>query len=147
MTDLWISLAVFAVIFGGALVGALVRPLLSKTHLHSDSKDLVKMATGLIGTLAALVLGLLIASAKSSFDQKTTQVRQMTATVILLDDLLAEYGPEAAPVRAEFHAQPGRLAPRDREAALWLAERLDRALAAFVDLSIRPAKDLTFTRL
>jgi hypothetical protein len=99
MNDLWISLAVFAVIFGGALVGALVRPLLSEAHLHPDSKDLVKMATGLIGTLAALVLGLLIASAKSSFDQKTTQVRQMTATVILLDDLLAEYGPEAASLR------------------------------------------------
>jgi hypothetical protein len=99
MNDLWISLAVFAVIFGGALVGALVRPLLSESHLHPDSKDLVKMATGLIGTLAALVLGLLIASAKSSFDQKTTQVRQMTATVILLDDLLAEYGPEAASLR------------------------------------------------
>ena len=60
------------------------------------------MATGLIGTLAALVLGLLIASAKSSFDQKTTQVRQMTASVILLDDLLAQYGPDATPVRAHL---------------------------------------------
>jgi hypothetical protein len=99
MNDLWISLVVFAVIFGGALVGVLVRPLLSESHLHADSKDVVKMATGLIGTLAALVLGLLIASAKSSFDQKTNQVRQMTATIILLDDLLAQYGPEAAPVR------------------------------------------------
>jgi hypothetical protein len=49
--------------------------------------------------LAALVLGLLIASAKSSFDQKTSQVRQMTSTVILLDELLAQYGPEAASVR------------------------------------------------
>ncbi len=57
------------------------------------------MATGLIGTLTALVLGLLIASAKSSFDQKTNQVRQMTATIILLDDLLAQYGSDAAPVR------------------------------------------------
>jgi hypothetical protein len=99
MHDLWISLVVFAVIFSGALVGVLVRPLLSETHLHPESKDVVKMATGLIGTLAALVLGLLIASAKSSFDQKTSQVRQMTATVILLDDLLAQYGPEAAPLR------------------------------------------------
>ncbi len=99
MNDLWISLAVFAVIFGGALVGVLVRPLLSEQHLHPESKDVVKMATGLIGTLAALVLGLLIASAKNSFDQKTTYVRQMTATIILLDDLLAQYGPEAAPLR------------------------------------------------
>ena len=55
------------------------------------------MATGLIGTLAALVLGLLIASAKSSFDLKTNQVRQMTATIILVDDLLMQYGPEATP--------------------------------------------------
>ena len=99
MNALLISLLVFALIFGGALVGVVVRPLLSAEHLHPDSKDVVKMATGLIGTLAALVLGLLIASAKSSFDQKTSQVKQMTATIILLDDLLAQYGPEATPAR------------------------------------------------
>src|ERR1700736_3804627 len=94
-----ISLVVFVIIFGGALLGMFLRPLLSDHHLHSDSRDAVKMATGLIGTLTALVLGLLIASAKSSFDLKTNQVRQMTATIILLDDLLAQYGSEAAPVR------------------------------------------------
>jgi hypothetical protein len=100
MRDLSISLLVFALIFGGALVGAAVRPLLSERHLNPDSKDVVKMATGLIGTLTALVLGLLIASAKSSFDQKTSQVRQMTATIILLDDLLAQYGPETVSARS-----------------------------------------------
>jgi Na+/H+ antiporter NhaC len=99
MNDLLISLLVFVLIFGGALVGVAVRPLLSEQHLHPDSKDVVKMTTGLIGTLTALVLGLLIASAKSSFDQKTTQVRQMTATIILLDDLLMQYGPEATHLR------------------------------------------------
>jgi hypothetical protein len=99
MNYLLISLLMFAVIFGGALLGAVVRPLLSEQHLHPDSRDAVKMATGLIGTLAALVLGLLIASAKSSFDQKTGQVRQMTANIIVLDQLLTQYGPEAVPVR------------------------------------------------
>src|ERR1017187_9476741 len=99
MNDLLISLLVFALIFGGALVGMIIRPLLSESHLQPDSRDVVKMATGLIGTLAALVLGLLIASAKSSFDQKTTQVRQMTATIILLDDLLMQYGPEGTHLR------------------------------------------------
>jgi hypothetical protein len=94
-----ISLVVFVIIFGGALLGMFLRPLLSEHHLHPDSRDVVKMATGLIGTLAALVLGLLIASAKTSFDQKTNQVRQMTATIILLDDLLAQYGPEATHLR------------------------------------------------
>src|SRR5258707_9436591 len=99
MMNLLISLLVFALIFGGALAGMAVRPLLSEHHLHSDSKDVVKLTAGLIGTLTALVLGLLIASAKTSFDQKTSQVRQITATVILLDDLLAQYGPEATPLR------------------------------------------------
>ena len=60
------------------------------------------MATGLIGTLAALVLGLLIASAKSSFDQKTGQVKQMTAKIIILDNLLAQYGPEAITARTRL---------------------------------------------
>src|SRR6202166_4739558 len=99
MMNLLISLHVFALICSGALAGMAVRPLLSEHHLHSDSKDVVKLTAGLIGTLTALVLGLLIASAKTTFDQKTNQVRQMTATVILLDDLLAQYGPEAAPLR------------------------------------------------
>jgi hypothetical protein len=119
MNDLWISLIVFAVIFGGALAGVFVRPLLSEKHLHPDSKEVVKMATGLIGTLAALVLGLLIASAKSSFDQKTNQVRQMTATIILLDELLAQYGPEAASLRTLLRQSIPPLANR-----IWREEEI-----------------------
>jgi hypothetical protein len=99
MNYLLISFLVFAVIFGGALAGAAVRPFLSEQHLNSDSRDVVKMTTGLIGTLAALVLGLLIGSSKSTYDQKTNQVRQLTATIIVLDDLLVQYGPEAAHLR------------------------------------------------
>jgi hypothetical protein len=99
MMNLLISLLVFALIFGGALAGMAVRPLLSDHHLHSDSRDVVKLTTGLIGTLTALVLGLLIASAKTTFDQKANQVREMTATIILLDDLVTQYGPEAASLR------------------------------------------------
>ena len=67
MSPWLISLLVFAIIFGGALLGMVLRPLLSENHLQSDSRDVVKMATGLIGTLAALVLGLLIASANFTF--------------------------------------------------------------------------------
>jgi hypothetical protein len=119
MNPLLISLLVFALIIGGALAGVVVRPLLSDEHLHPDSRDVVKMATGLIGTLAALVLGLLVASAKSSFDQKTNQVRQMTATVILLDDLLAQYGPEAVSVRNLLRLSIPPLANR-----IWHEEQL-----------------------
>ncbi|OAF11164.1 hypothetical protein AXW67_23645 [Bradyrhizobium neotropicale] len=99
MMNLLISLLVFALMFGGALAGMAVRKLLSEHHLHSDSRDVVKLTAGLIGTLTALVLGLLIASAKTTFDQKENQVRQLTATIILLDDLVTQYGPEATSLR------------------------------------------------
>jgi hypothetical protein len=112
MNALLISLIVFAIVFGGALLGAALRPLLSEKHLQPDSKDIVKMATGLIGTLAALVLGLLIASAKGSFDLKTNQVRQLTATIILLDDLLVQYGPEATPLRTRLRQSIPPIADR-----------------------------------
>ena len=112
MNALLISLLIFAIVFGGALLGAVLRPLLSEKHLQPDSKDIVKMATGLIGTLAALVLGLLIASAKGSFDLKTNQIRQMTATIILLDELLAQYGPETTPLRIRLRQSIPPIADR-----------------------------------
>jgi hypothetical protein len=112
MNALLISLLIFAIVFGGALLGAVLRPLLSEKHLQPDSKDIVKMATGLIGTLAALVLGLLIASAKGSFDLKTNQIRQLTATIILLDDLLVQYGPEATELRIRLRQSIPPIADR-----------------------------------
>ena len=88
-----------ACILAGTVVGMLLRNKLPEHHLGSDAKDVVRLGAGLIGTIAALVLGLLIASAKTSFDTQDTQVKQLTADVILLDQLLAQYGPEAATVR------------------------------------------------
>jgi len=88
----WVlAFVVFAVILGGSFGGMLLRlPVLAE-----DSKDLVRLGTGVIGTISALVLGLLIASAKTSYDTQRSQVRELTANIILLDRVLAEYGPEA----------------------------------------------------
>jgi len=97
MSPLTLSGIAFACILAGTLVGMLLRNKLP--NLGSDAKDVVRLGAGLIGTIAALVLGLLIASAKTSFDTQITQVKQLTADVILLDELLAQYGPEAAAVR------------------------------------------------
>ena len=112
MYALSISFLVFALMLAGAFAGVAVRPLLMEKHVHPDSREVVKLTTGLVGTLAALVLGLLISSAKSSFDQQTGQVRQMTATIILLDDLLGQYGPEAASVRTLLRQSVESLADR-----------------------------------
>jgi len=72
----------------------------------------VKLGAGLIATIAALVLGLLIAAAKSSFDTQNTQIKQITANIILLDNLLAQYGPETRPIREQMRSTIGPFADR-----------------------------------
>jgi hypothetical protein len=89
----------FACVFGGALLGMLLRQALPAHHLSADSKDVVKLGMGLVGTMAALALGLLLASAKSSFDAQADELRKMSATIVLLDRALAHYGPEAREAR------------------------------------------------
>jgi hypothetical protein len=91
---------VFACVFGGALLGFWLRTVLPQTHLKSDSQDLVRLGMGTIATMSALVLGLLVASAKSSYDAESLGMTQMAAKVVLLDRMLAHYGPEATEARA-----------------------------------------------
>jgi hypothetical protein len=71
-----------------------------KAQLSSDSKEVVKLSLGVLATLAALVLGLLVASAKSTYSARESEINQITAYVILLDNLLAEYGEGAQAARA-----------------------------------------------
>ena len=94
MNSIAVSLIVFACVFGGALFGMLLRAVLPEHHLNSDSKDIVKLGMGLVGTMAALVLSLLVASAKGSYDVQGSELTQGSANVVLLDGILAQYGPE-----------------------------------------------------
>jgi hypothetical protein len=89
-------------IFGGALLGMRLQRLLPSHHLSKEMQDLVKLSAGTIATLTALVLGLLVSSAKSSFDAINTGIVQGSANVIFLDHTLARYGPETGPVREEL---------------------------------------------
>jgi Protein of unknown function (DUF4239) len=94
-----VSLVAFAIVLGGALLGALLRGALPKHHLNDESKDTIKVGIGLIATLAALVLGLLVASAKSSYDTKSEEIKESAAKIIVLDRSLRQYGPETKPAR------------------------------------------------
>ena len=91
---------VFVCVFGGALLGVLLRRILPDDHLSSDSKDVVKLGMGLIGTMTALVLSLLISSAKGSYDTQRDGLDEIAANVTLLDTVLAQYGPPAGDIRA-----------------------------------------------
>ena len=100
MTSTNTGLCVFTCVFGAAAAAMLVRNALPKHHLSADTKDLVKLAMGLVATMAALVLGLLVASAKGSYDTQKAEVVQMAGKVAFLDRTLAHYGPEAVEARA-----------------------------------------------
>ena len=89
----------FVCAFGGALLGGYVRSLLPPTHLSKESQDVMRLGMGLVATMTALLLGLVTASARSTFDGQDAAVRTSAANVLLLDRHLARYGPETAPTR------------------------------------------------
>src|SRR5208337_3434258 len=102
MSSTNIALISAGCIFGGVLLGLLLRSLLPDHHLSNDSKDTVKLGAGMIATLSALVLGLLVSSAKSSFDTVSAEITQGGTKIILLDRVLANYGPETKAVREQL---------------------------------------------
>src|SRR5690349_15586480 len=94
-----IASVVFGFSFGAALIGMILHVILPDRHLDSDSRDVVKLVMGLIATMSALVLSLLIASANSSYDQQSNELKALSANIILLDRTLESYGPGAQGVR------------------------------------------------
>jgi Protein of unknown function (DUF4239) len=109
MNSIAIRLIVFACIFGGALFGMFLRAALPEHHLSGDTKDTVRLGMGLVGTMAALVLGLLIASAKGFYDTQSSELTEMSAKIVLLDRVLAHYGPETKEVRDLLHSAVARV--------------------------------------
>lgn len=99
MSAVIIGVIAFVCVFGGTVIGLFMRKTLPNHHLTGDSRDAVKMGSGLIATLSALVLGLLVSSAKTSFDDMSTAITQSSAKLIMLDRAMARYGPETQPFR------------------------------------------------
>src|SRR5215831_12617364 len=94
-----IGLIAFTCIFGGAILGIVIRSKLPEHHLDSESKDVVKLGIGVIAMMTALLLGLVTASAKSAFDSQAALVRNSAAEILTLDRLLVRYGPETQDIR------------------------------------------------
>jgi hypothetical protein len=140
MSPIAMSLVAFACILGGALLGILLRNTLPEHHLSADTKEVVRLGTGVIGTIAAVVLGLLIASAKSAYDTQSTQIKQITANFILLDLVLRQYGPEAHAARDLLRQGVSALADR-----IWNEGSSDSATAA--PFEVTGASDAFFAQL
>jgi hypothetical protein len=99
MSSLLTAAIVFVAVFAGAMFGQWLSPRLPEHHRSSESHDAVKLTTGMISVLAALILGLLTASVKNAFDATDSQIRQFAATLTLLNETLRDYGDETAPAR------------------------------------------------
>jgi len=162
----------FACMFGGALLGIFLRAALPEHHLRTESKDVVKQGMGLIATMTALVLGLLIATAKDSYDTQRNGLTQMSVNIFFLDRTLAHYGPETKETRdlirrsvvgsldriwPEAGSRPAQLAPMAAEGeALYdkiqalspqnEAQRSLQAKALSISIDIGQARWLMFQR-
>ena len=99
MNPIATSVIALACVFGGALAGLFLRTRLPDQHLQDDSKDIVMLGTGVVATMAALVLGLLVSSAKGSFDRTSDQVKLGAAKIVQLNHALAQYGDETKEIR------------------------------------------------
>lgn len=112
MSTVTTSLTVFACVFIGAIIGMRLRRVLPEHHLSSDTKDTVKLAMGFVATMAALILGLLVASAKDSYDAQSSGVTQLAAKAVYLDRLLANFGSDAKDVRELYRGVVEKIAKR-----------------------------------
>jgi Protein of unknown function (DUF4239) len=110
MTSTTASLISFGCIFGGSLTGIVLRSALPERYFTNEEKDVLRLGLGLITTLSALVLGLLISTAKSSYDAKRSQLTQVATDVILVDRSLELYGSETSYARRALRSQVAALA-------------------------------------
>ncbi len=91
---------VFGCLVASATVGRMLRAKLPDRHLSPETKDTVRVSMGMVATMSALVLGLLVAAAKTTWDDEHKEVTEAVAQTKFLDGVLTDYGPDAAPVRA-----------------------------------------------
>src|SRR6476469_1250103 len=102
MTHTGIGLVSFAAIVGGSLSGLFAAPRLPGHHLSKETQSAVTVSVAVLGTLSALVLGLMITAANGSFSGRSEEVRELSLQLIRMDRNLRRYGPEAAEARTKL---------------------------------------------
>src|SRR3954468_13549145 len=131
MSHFTIGLVSFVGIFGGALLGLFAARRLPGHHLGNETQTAVTVSVAVIGTLAALVLGLMITAANGSFTKRSEEVRELSLQLIRMDRNLRRYGPEAEDVRAQLRT--------------WTAAKIEHLLPE--KGKVAPASDQTIEML
>ena len=102
LSPMIVGIIIFAVILAGAFAGMMARRALPEQHLNDQTKSLVTSSMAVVGTISALVLGLLISNANTSFITRSGEVKSLSADISRLDQMLRLYGPEAVPAREKL---------------------------------------------
>lgn len=130
VSSILIALGALAIIFAGALAGIAVGRRLPEHHLAPESKAAVSVSMAVVGTMTALVLGLLISSTNTSFRARSAGVAQLASAIIELDGLMRRFGPDGEPVRERLRAYAAEkmeeLFPEDRHTRPELSTDLSR---------------------
>lgn len=126
MSSVVLGAVVFVFLSVAIVAGMRARYRLPDHHLNLDSKDVIRLATAVVGTLSALALGLLIASAKTTFDSADSEMRSSVARVLLLDRVMAHYGPETEEARKSLRTLVERRLDRG-----WSVATIDQATGKF----------------
>lgn len=95
---------IFAALFGAILFGGWLRSRVSEQHLAAETKEAVRLAMGLVSTMAALLLGLLVSGASATYKDATNTVGDLSAKIVNIDSTLEAYGPDAAQARSDVRA-------------------------------------------
>lgn len=102
MNPFAIGLIAFVAIFGGALIGIFVARALPEHHLSNESRNAISVSVAIVGTLSALVIGLMISTANSSFSTRSSEVSRIAVDIVRIDRMLQRYGPEAEDARVKL---------------------------------------------
>ena len=104
MVAIAIASITFVLTFTAAWMGTVIRSWLPTEHAAKESQDVVRLGMGLVATMTALLLGLVTAAAKSTFDSQDAAIRASAVNILTMDRHLARYGPEAAPIREQIRS-------------------------------------------
>jgi len=99
MNSVQIAGVILIVVFSGGLFGMYIGRKVPH-HMTPETKGVVTAAMAVVGTMTALVIGLLISNASSSFAARNEALARISADVVRLDHLLRRYGPETDGARA-----------------------------------------------
>jgi hypothetical protein len=137
MSDLVISLAFFICLSGAALATLFVHPKLPIWHRDDGTRDVVRLCAGIFVVMTSLLLGLMLNSAKNTFESVDKNVHAYATELILLDRTLRQYGRETAGARKDLLAYVKQAAARMTQSDPVLGSRTAEAMLRDVAEDLR----------